>query len=573
MQGKLYLCATPIGNLEDITLRVLRTLKEVDLIAAEDTRNSIKLLNHFEIKTPMTSYHEYNKIDKAYYLIEQMKDGKNVSLITDAGTPGILDPGEDLVRLCYEAGIEVTSLPGPAACVTALTLSGLSTRRFCFEAFLPSDKKEKQVILEELKEESRTIILYEAPHRLVRTLEELLETLGERRVTICRELTKKHETAFTTTLGQALEHFRATDPKGECVIVVEGKSHQEKARETQEKWEELSVEEHMEHYLSQGIDKKEAMKKVAKDRGVPKRVIYQALLTLALVLFCVGCGAGKKTASNDPYLGVAQVLQPVAEGTDVLSEGAFALDISDTSKGYTVAAYNGEMEKVNIQLTGPDGIVYKYFVTEEDGETVLPLTGGDGMYALEVYENIADDQYSALLNDTFEVSLESEFLPFLYQNQYVNFDENSKAVRLAGELAADAADDLDVVTKVFNYVTENVTYDYDKAENVEYGYLPDIDETLETKTGICFDYAALMCAMLRCRGIPAKLDIGYTNDGMYHAWISTYLKDKGWVNNIIEFDGDTWQFMDPTMMAASGTEAEKKQVSKDTQNYMVNYVR
>ena len=573
MQGKLYLCATPIGNLEDITLRVLRTLKEVDLIAAEDTRNSIKLLNHFEIKTPMTSYHEYNKIDKAYYLIEQMKDGKNVALITDAGTPGISDPGEDLVRLCYEAGIEVTSLPGPAACVTALTLSGLSTRRFCFEAFLPSDKKEKQVILEELKEESRTIILYEAPHRLVRTLEELLETLGDRRATICRELTKKHETAFTTTLGQALEHFCATDPKGECVIVVEGKSYQEKARETQEKWEELSVEEHMEHYLSQGIDKKEAMKKVAKDRGVPKRVIYQALLTLALVLFCVGCGAEKKIASNDPYLGVAQVLLPVAEGTDVLSEGAFALDISDTSKGYTVAAYNGEMEKVNIQLTGPDGIVYKYFVTEEDGETVLPLTGGDGMYALEVYENIADDQYSALLNDTFEVSLESEFLPFLYPNQYVNFDENSKAVKLAGELAADAADDLDVVTKVFNYVTENVTYDYDKAENVEYGYLPDIDETLETKTGICFDYAALMCAMLRCRGIPAKLDIGYTNDGMYHAWISTYLKDKGWVDNIIEFDGDTWQFMDPTMMAASGTEAEKKQVSKDTQNYMVNYVR
>ncbi len=573
MQGKLYLCATPIGNLEDITLRVLRTLKEVDLIAAEDTRNSIKLLNHFEIKTPMTSYHEYNKIDKAYYLIEQMKDGKNVALITDAGTPGISDPGEDLVRLCYEAGIEVTSLPGPAACVTALTLSGLSTRRFCFEAFLPSDKKEKQVILEELKEESRTIILYEAPHRLVRTLEELLQTLGDRRATICRELTKKHETAFTTTLGQALEHFWETDPKGECVIVIEGKSHQEKVRETQEKWEELSVEEHMEHYLSQGIDKKEAMKKVAKDRGVPKRVIYQALLTLLLVLFCVGCGTGTKTASNDPYLDVAQVLKPVAEGTEVLTEGAFTMDISDTSKGYTVASYNGEMEKVNIQLTGPDGIVYKYFVTEEDGETVLPLTGGDGMYALEVYENIADDQYSALLNDSFEVSLESEFLPFLYPNQYVNFNENSNAVKLADELAADAADDLDVVTKEFNYVTEHITYDYDKAENVEYGYLPDVDETLATGTGICFDYAALMCAMLRCRGIPAKLDIGYTNDGMYHAWISTYLKDKGWVDNIIEFNGDSWQLMDPTMTAASTTEAEKKQVSKDSQEYMVQYVR
>lgn len=282
------MCATPIGNLEDITLRVLRTLKEVDLIAAEDTRNSIKLLNHFEIKTPMTSYHEYNRIEKAYYLIEQMKEGRNVALITDAGTPGISDPGEDLVRLCYEAGIEVTSLPGAAACITALTLSGLSTRRFCFEAFLPSDKKEKQVILEELKQESRTMIIYEAPHRLVRTLEELQNTLGDRRATICRELTKKHETAFTTTLSEALEHFRETDPKGECVIVIEGKSHQEMEKESREKWEELSVEEHMDHYLSQGIDKKEAMKKVAKDRGVPKRVIYQALLTLVLLLVCTG---------------------------------------------------------------------------------------------------------------------------------------------------------------------------------------------------------------------------------------------------------------------------------------------
>ena len=281
MQGKLYLCATPIGNLEDITLRVLRTLKEVDLIAAEDTRNSIKLLNHFEIKTPMTSYHEYNKIDKAYYLIEQMKDGKNVALITDAGTPGISDPGEDLVRLCYEAGIEVTSLPGPAACVTALTLSGLSTRRFCFEAFLPSDKKEKQVILEELKEESRTIILYEAPHRLVRTLEELLETLGERRATICRELTKKHETVFLTTLSEAVQFYEEQEPKGECVLVLEGKSRESIALETRQKWEQMSIEEHMELYLSQGMNKKEAMKSVAKDRGIPKRDVYQYLETEA----------------------------------------------------------------------------------------------------------------------------------------------------------------------------------------------------------------------------------------------------------------------------------------------------
>lgn len=567
------MCATPIGNLEDITLRVLRTLKEVDLIAAEDTRNSIKLLNHFEIKTPMTSYHEYNRIEKAYYLIEQMKEGKNVALITDAGTPGISDPGEDLVRLCYEAGIEVTSLPGAAACITALTLSGLSTRRFCFEAFLPSDKKEKQVILEELKQESRTMIIYEAPHRLVRTLEELQNTLGDRRATICRELTKKHETAFTTTLSEALEHFRETDPKGECVIVIEGKSHQEMEKESREKWEELSVEEHMDHYLSQGIDKKEAMKKVAKDRGVPKRVIYQALLTLVLLLVCTGCGVGSKIAKQDPYLWVAQVLKPVAEGTEVIEEEAFKLDISDRDKGYTVASYDGNSEKVNIQLTGPDGIVYKYFVTGEDGETVLPLTGGDGTYALEVYENIADDQYSALLNDTFDVSLESEFLPFLYPNQYVNFTEDSKAVKLAETLAKKATDDLEVLQNIFQYVTENITYDYAKAENVAYGYLPDIDETLESKTGICFDYAALMCAMLRCRGIPAKLDIGYTNNGIYHAWISTYLKDKGWVDNVVEFDGDSWQLMDPTMISEAKTQAEKKQVMKDSRDYMVQYVR
>ena len=186
MQGKLYLCATPIGNLEDMTFRAVRVLREVDLIAAEDTRNSIKLLNHFEIKTPMTSYHEYNKIEKAHYLIAQMQEGKNVALITDAGTPGISDPGEDLVRLAYEAGIEVTSLPGACACVTALTLSGLSTRRFCFEAFLPADKKERQAVLEELTTETRTIILYEAPHRLVKTLKELLDVLGDRRITLCR---------------------------------------------------------------------------------------------------------------------------------------------------------------------------------------------------------------------------------------------------------------------------------------------------------------------------------------------------------------------------------------------------
>ena len=278
MQGKLYLCATPIGNLEDITYRVLRTLKEVDLIAAEDTRNSIKLLNHFDIHTPMTSYHEYNKIEKAEVLIRKMQEGTNIALITDAGTPGISDPGEDLVRMCYEAGVEVTSLPGPAACITALTLSGLSTRRFAFEAFLPSDKKERQAVLAELVNETRTIIMYEAPHRLIKTLNELLDTLGNRKMTLCRELTKKHETAFASTIEDILKFYETQEPKGECVLVIEGKSRAELVQEEREKWEEMTIEEHMEVYLGRGMDKKEAMKAVAKDRGVSKRDIYQALL-------------------------------------------------------------------------------------------------------------------------------------------------------------------------------------------------------------------------------------------------------------------------------------------------------
>lgn len=278
MSGKLYLCATPIGNLEDITLRVLRVLKEVDLIAAEDTRNSIKLLNHFEIKTPMTSYHEYNKIEKAHVLIDKMRQGQSVALITDAGTPGISDPGEELAAMCYDAGIEVTSLPGPAACITALTLSGLSTRRFAFEAFLPSDKKERKEILDELVNETRTIILYEAPHRLVRTLKELLETLGNRRMTLCRELTKKHETAFRSTIEELVNYYENEKPLGECVLVIEGKSRKEVAEEKRASWEEISIEEHMELYEKQGNSRKDAMKLVAKDRGTTKREIYQYLL-------------------------------------------------------------------------------------------------------------------------------------------------------------------------------------------------------------------------------------------------------------------------------------------------------
>ncbi len=278
MPGKLYLCATPIGNLEDITLRVLTTLKDVDLIAAEDTRHSIKLLNHFQIKTPMTSYHEYNKVEKARMLVEKMKEGLNVALVTDAGTPGISDPGEELVRQCHAAGIAVTSLPGPAACITALTVSGLGTRRFCFEAFLPADKKERFRILEELKRETRTIIIYEAPHHLVKTLKELKEALGDRKISICRELTKRYEEVFPTTISGALERFLLEEPKGEFVFVLEGRTAEEMKREEQQEWENIPIEEHMERYMAAGMDKKQAMKEVARDRGISKRDVYQQLL-------------------------------------------------------------------------------------------------------------------------------------------------------------------------------------------------------------------------------------------------------------------------------------------------------
>ena len=278
MQGTLYLCATPIGNLEDITLRVLRTLKEVDLIAAEDTRNSIKLLNHFEIHTPMTSYHEYNKYEKGRELAAKLRQGKNIALITDAGTPGISDPGEELVKMCAEEGIPVTSLPGASACITALTLSALSTRRFAFEAFLPGDKKERQAVLQELPRETRTIILYEAPHRLRKTLKELYELLGNRRLTICRELTKKYETAFRTDFDEALRCYETEEPKGECVLVIEGKKAEEILEEQKAAWQELSLEEHMELYEEQGHSRKEAMRLVARDRGVSRRDIYQGLL-------------------------------------------------------------------------------------------------------------------------------------------------------------------------------------------------------------------------------------------------------------------------------------------------------
>lgn len=278
MAGTLYLCATPIGNLGDMTPRVVETLHSVDLIAAEDTRNSLKLLTHFEIHTPMTSYHEYNKVEKAHALIAKMAQGQDVALITDAGTPAISDPGEVLVKLCHEAGIHVTSLPGAAACITALTLSGLSTRRFCFEGFLPPDKKERAEVLEECRDESRTMIFYEAPHHLKKTLQELHAALGDRQVTLCRELTKKFETVMPTTLLGALDFYEANEPRGEYVLVIEGRSQEEKRREAQENWLEMPVAEHVALYEKQGMERKEAMKQAAKDRGVSKRDIYQALL-------------------------------------------------------------------------------------------------------------------------------------------------------------------------------------------------------------------------------------------------------------------------------------------------------
>ncbi len=278
MAGTLYLCATPIGNLEDMTLRALRVLKEVDLIAAEDTRGSIKLLNHFEIHTPMTSYHEYNKFEKGQSLVGQLLAGKDIALVTDAGTPGISDPGEELVRMAYEAGITVTALPGACAAVNALILSGQPTRRFCFEAFLPADKKERRRILLELKDETRTIVLYEAPHRLLRTLQELFVELGNRSVAVVRELTKKHETVFRTTLEEAVRHYAENPPKGECVIVLAGVDRVAREEKQQQDWRLVPLMEHMERYLSQGMPQKEAMKAVAADRGITKRDVYAQLL-------------------------------------------------------------------------------------------------------------------------------------------------------------------------------------------------------------------------------------------------------------------------------------------------------
>ncbi|MDD4844462.1 MAG: 16S rRNA (cytidine(1402)-2'-O)-methyltransferase [Anaerotignum sp.] len=276
MAGTLYLCATPIGNLEDITLRTLRLLESVNVIAAEDTRNTLKLLNRYEIKTPMTSYHEHNKIGKGPYLIEKLLAGENIALVTDAGMPGISDPGADLVKLCYEAGVPVTVAPGASAAVVALVLSGLDTRRFVFEGFLPFDKKERRMILQTLEREHRTMIFYEAPHRLLDTLEELEGVFGgARKSAVIRELTKKFEEVRRESIGKQREYFMETPPKGEFVLVIEGLSLEAQKKEAQASWEEISVDEHMQTYLSQGFNEKDAMKQVAKDRGVSKRDIYK----------------------------------------------------------------------------------------------------------------------------------------------------------------------------------------------------------------------------------------------------------------------------------------------------------
>ena len=281
MAGILYLVATPIGNLEDMTYRAVRILSEADIIAAEDTRNSIKLLNHFEIKTPMTSYHEFNKYDKAEILAADLMDGKNVALITDAGTPGISDPGEVLVQKCYDAGITVVPVPGACAAVNALIASGQRTGRFTFEAFLPQDKKERKRVLEELRDETRTMIIYEAPHRLTKTLEELGQLFGkERSLTICKELTKKHESFVRTTFAAALPLFEEEAPRGEYVLVIEGKSYEDIQRDEQKKWDDISIEEHLKMKLAEGLSKKEAVKAVAEERKLPKREVYAVAVEL-----------------------------------------------------------------------------------------------------------------------------------------------------------------------------------------------------------------------------------------------------------------------------------------------------
>ncbi len=278
MYGTLFVCGTPIGNLEDITIRCLNTLKEVDLIAAEDTRQTVKLLNHYEIKTPLTSYHEHNKESKGVKIIEELKAGKNVAIVSDAGMPGISDPGEDLIKLCYEENVPVTVVPGATAVVTAVVLSGIGSRSYCFEGFLPNNKKQRRDILKRLQKESRTIVLYEAPHHLKATLLELYEVLGNREIAVVKELTKKYENVNKGTFEEIIQYYNENEPKGEFVIVIKGMELNEIIEEEKLSFNNISIEEHFKMYVDKGLDDKSAIKQVAKDRGVGKREIYSHIM-------------------------------------------------------------------------------------------------------------------------------------------------------------------------------------------------------------------------------------------------------------------------------------------------------
>lgn len=278
--GKLYICPTPIGNLDDITIRTLNTLKEVDLIAAEDTRHTIKLLNHFDIKKPLTSYHEHNKKDKGDVLIDKLLEGENIALVSDAGMPGISDPGEDIIKMAIYQNIEVDVLPGATASILALILSGLPTDKFVFEGFLSSQSSERKKRLEELKTEYRTMILYESPHRLKNMLKDTLELLGNRKIAVARELTKKYQEVFRGNIEEAIDKFNNEDPRGEFVIVIEGISKENLEDIEENLWQDMSIKEHILTFMEKGFTKKDSIKKVAKERGIPKREVYKESLDI-----------------------------------------------------------------------------------------------------------------------------------------------------------------------------------------------------------------------------------------------------------------------------------------------------
>ncbi len=297
---------------------------------------------------------------------------------------------------------------------------------------------------------------------------------------------------------------------------------------------------------------------------------------LLIAIFCLllgGCSgsssASRKEHSGPPRDSTPKVLTPSADGVTVYQNDFASIDASNTSQGYVMVKYNGTNEKVKLQITCPDQSCYTYLISDRGAYDTFPLTAGNGSYALQVLENVAGDTYTVSLAQSINVSIEDEFLPFLYPNQYVNFHTDSKAVSKGSDLAKDTYSDLDVVQNIYNYVIKNISYDTAKAQNVSYGYVPDIDDTLSSKKGICFDYAALMTSMLRSQNIPTKLEVGYSGDA-YHAWISTYIDDKGWVDDIIQFNGDTWQIMDPTLAATNDSAAVKKYVG-DGSHYVVKY--